>query len=188
MIINTDAGFKIVRSEKHNRSFLRASLCFFTSDNDLYYEKIDNFNSIYPGASSNTAELLASLKAFKKYQDKLDKITLYTDCPLLPEAQKYYESALENSYKNPLLLLKEAIGHAGLKKEIEIFSEAIKKARIKKLPGHTGLTENEYVDNVCTKVLNDKIPFSFDEFLKLSNRSVFIDNETTTNSKLKLMR
>jgi ribonuclease HI len=188
MIINTDAGLKRIKDSKHNKAFLRASLCFFTSDNDLYYEKIDNFNSLYVGASSNTAELLASLRAFKKYHDKLDKITMYTDCPLLPNAQTYYHSFLESRYKNPLDLLKISIGHAGLKNELDIFVEAIKKATIKKVPGHTGVVENEYVDNVCTKILNDKIPFAFDEFLKLSNRSMFLKDEKVVNPKINLMR
>lgn len=179
MIINTDAGLKeIFTDRKHNKGFLRASLCFYTSDDDLYFEKIEDFNLTHRVACSNTAELLASLSAFKKYHDKLDKIRMYTDCPLLPEAQRYYQSAQGNIYKDPLQSITHIVMKHGLKKELDIFVEAIKKAKIEKVPGHSGIIENEYVDTVCNNLLNDKPALSFNEFLNVFDKSIFIKNET----------
>lgn len=175
MIINTDAGLKkFVADKKHNKAFLRASLCFYTSENELYFEKLDNFNLTHSVASTNTAELLASLSAFQRFYDKLEQIKMYTDCPLLPMAQKYYQSAQGNQYKDPLENIKEIILKHGLKKHLPIFVEAIKKARIEKVSGHSGLMENEYVDNVCSRVLNNKSPYSFDRFLRICSGSIFL--------------
>lgn len=177
MIIHSDAG--VGKFEKDGKKTVQAAIAFYTSDGSLYYEKIENFNNKYAKSTSNTAELLASLKAFETYQDKLEEMVFYTDCDILPLAKNYYLTHEQDRYVDPLLAIKNVAIENHLESKLDLLIEAIKKVKIVKVKGHTKSMENSYIDDVCYKVLNNEDPLKFDEYVGLTKFTIF--SETNIN-------
>lgn len=181
MIIHSDAG--VGKFERKGRKTVEAAIAFHTSDGTLFYEKIENFNTTYAKSTSNTAELLASLKAFEKYQDKLDEIVLYTDCDILPLAKNHYLTHLNSKYVDPFLLIKNVAIENHLESKLDLLMKAIEKVKIVKVKGHTKGMENSYIDDVCYKVLNNEEPLSFDEYVNLTKFTIFSDVSFNESNK-----
>jgi ribonuclease HI len=171
MIIHSDAG--VGKFEKDGKKTVQAAIAFYTSDGILYHEKIENFNNKYAKSTSNTAELLASLKAFETFKDKLEEVIFYTDCDILPLAKNYYLTHEQDRYVDPLLAIKNVAIENHLEDKLELLIEAIKKVKIVKVKGHTKGMENSYIDDVCYKVLNNQEPLGFDEYVSLTKFSIF---------------
>ena len=184
MIIHSDAG--VGKVEKNGKKTVEAAIAFYTSEGTLYHQKIENFNTTYAKSTSNTAELLASLKAFEVHQDKLESITFYTDCDILPLAKNYYLTHLNDRYVDPLYVIKNIAIENHLEDKIDLLIEAIKKVNIVKVKGHTKGMENSYIDDVCYKVLNNQSPLNFDEFVELTKFTIFTDAEYDANGNLML--